>query len=205
MHIEKNIEEYTAINVYSNISDGLKSFFLSFYFVDCLFLVYFHCIDLSSLALSRKLNFLSIGARKLKLKIINQYIFFKMVKNLLMVLITLISHACKRWKKKGGVWKNLSGEGWECLLWGNGATQSATCCTICKRDWVGIGPKDLRIVAAFWAAIPRSLSLDWIHFVIIHNNFTSNNWKKNSENINYLQFPYNGTILSVYQLHENIN
>ena len=32
-----------------------------------------------------------------------------------------------------GVWMNLMGGGGKCWLWGNGATESATCCTLCKR------------------------------------------------------------------------
>ena len=38
-----------------------------------------------------------------------------------------------------GVWKNLRDGGGECWLRENGATQSATCCTMCKRGWVQIG------------------------------------------------------------------
>ena len=37
---------------------------------------------------------------------------------------------------EGGVWRNLrGGERW--LRW-NGVIQSATCCTMCKSDWLGI-------------------------------------------------------------------
>ena len=43
----------------------------------------------------------------------------------------------EKWREvKEGVWKNLTRG--ECGLWRNGATQSATCCTVCKRSRVGI-------------------------------------------------------------------
>ena len=57
---------------------------------------------------------------------------------------------------EGVVWKNLKGRGWECRLRGNGATQSATCCTMRKGVRWGLDTKYLRIVAAFWAGIPRT-------------------------------------------------
>ena len=39
---------------------------------------------------------------------------------------------------RGEVWRSLRGGG-VCRLRGCGATQSATCCTVCKVDRVGIG------------------------------------------------------------------
>ena len=43
-----------------------------------------------------------------------------------------------RRRREGTVWKNLKGGRGESWLRGNCTIQSAPCCTMCKRDWVGI-------------------------------------------------------------------
>ena len=56
------------------------------------------------------------------------------------------------WGEQGGgegrVWKRLRGGGGEFRLWGHGATQSATCCTMCKRGRVGIVYESLSVSSA---------------------------------------------------------
>ena len=55
-----------------------------------------------------------------------------------MMMIPPNCHARKEGRKgkeggEGGVGKNLRGGGGQCWLQGNGAAQSAICCTMCKR------------------------------------------------------------------------
>jgi len=57
----------------------------------------------------------------------------------LVVVIAPNSRAHKGGEEKGGVWRILRGGGGKCWLRGNGATQSAICCTMCESGWVGIG------------------------------------------------------------------
>ena len=46
----------------------------------------------------------------------------------------------EKWGGEEGVGiDQFEGRGWKCWLRGNGATQSETCYTICKRGWVVIG------------------------------------------------------------------
>ena len=48
----------------------------------------------------------------------------------------------------------FGGIGGDCQLQGNGATQSATCCTISKEGWMRrLGRRGLRMLAAFWTEI----------------------------------------------------
>ena len=55
------------------------------------------------------------------------------------IIVMMIAPNSRAWRDGGGVWRNLRGGGGECWLRGNGATQTATCCTLCKRRTVWIG------------------------------------------------------------------
>ena len=51
-------------------------------------------------------------------------------------------------------WSNLRIGGGECWLRVNGATQSATCCTMCISGWVGIGRERFGNVGSVWGRHP---------------------------------------------------
>ena len=62
---------------------------------------------------------------------------------------------------EGWVWRNLRGGGRKFWLLGNGATQSATCCTMCKRSWVGIGHERFENSGSVLSRHPGLFSLDY--------------------------------------------
>ena len=99
------------------------------------------------------------------LKILHLCIFI-LCKYAHMMMIATKSRALIGGKERGEVkevWRNLRGRGGKCRLRGNGATQSATCCIMCKKGWVGIGHERFENSGSTLGGIPQSLQLNRLY------------------------------------------
>ena len=86
--------------------------------------------------------------------------FSTSMRSSLFLVIMMIAHNSRtRERTRRGRWKgNMEefegGRGGDCWLRGNGAIQSATCCTTCKSGWVGIWHERFENVGNVWGRNP---------------------------------------------------